>query len=285
MLTPAQISFFHTFGYLHVPGYFASDIAWITAEYEAIWAAHPELPHDGSVRTTYPGLFVGASRRLATLIEHPRMIAVCTALLGAGYGLQGGDGNRYAGDTDYHSDIGFDGWQNKSVARHLKIAFYLDQLGRDSGALRVMPGTHRHGDAYAAAVERELTTPWEERPLRVSGRDLPAVAIENTPGDLVCFDHRIKHAAFGGSQRRRMFTTNWIQGATTPAMRAAVLDNYRAYRDHENVDWRITADWMVHAPAARQPMLAQMREFGALVMAEKDVAAAATPGPQLADAR
>jgi len=285
MLTPTQICFFHTFGYLHVPGYFQEEIAWIIDEYEAIWAAHPELPHDGSVRTTLPGLFVGASKRLATVIEHPKVIAVCTALLGAGYGLQGGDGNRYCGDTEYHSDTGGPDWENKTVARHLKIAFYLDHLTRDSGALRVIPGTHLHGDQYAREIERQLTTPWQERALQVSGRDIPAVAVESAPGDLVCFDHRIKHAAFGGGTRRRMFTTNWIQGATTPAMREAVLANYRGYRDGMNVNWRITEDWMVEAPAARLPMLAQMKEFGEIVMAEKDAAEAAAHGQLLAGAR
>jgi hypothetical protein len=68
-------------------------------------------------------------------------------------------------------------------------------------------------------------------------------------------------------------------------MREAVLANYRGYRDSLNVNWRISEAWMVAAPAARLPMLAQMKEFGELVMAEKDAAAAATHSPQLAGAR
>ena len=42
----------------------------------------------------------------------------------------------------------------------------------------------------------------------IHGRDIPAVALETQPGDVVCFNHNTKHAAFGGSARCRMFTIN-----------------------------------------------------------------------------
>ena len=35
--------------------------------------------------------------------------------------------------------------------------------------------------------------------------------METNPGDLLVFNHDLKHAAFGGSQRRRMFTMNCCQ--------------------------------------------------------------------------
>ena len=45
----------------------------------------------------------------------------------------------------------------------------------------------------------------------VEGRDVPAVALETRPGDLILFNHNTKHAAFGGGARRRMFTLNLSQ--------------------------------------------------------------------------
>jgi ectoine hydroxylase-related dioxygenase (phytanoyl-CoA dioxygenase family) len=45
----------------------------------------------------------------------------------------------------------------------------------------------------------------------IHGRDVPAVALETQPGDLVLFNHNTKHAAFGGGARRRMFTMNLCQ--------------------------------------------------------------------------
>ncbi len=40
---------------------------------------------------------------------------------------------------------------------------------------------------------------------------MPAVVLETMPGDLVVFNHNVKHAAFGGGGRRRMFTMNLCQ--------------------------------------------------------------------------
>jgi ectoine hydroxylase-related dioxygenase (phytanoyl-CoA dioxygenase family) len=45
----------------------------------------------------------------------------------------------------------------------------------------------------------------------VHGRDVPAVALDTTPGDLLLFNHNTKHAAFGGGTARRMFTMNLSQ--------------------------------------------------------------------------
>jgi hypothetical protein len=268
VITDSDIAFFEIFGYLHIPGYFADEIGWITAEFEAAWAALPGVVHDGSQRTIYPGVFVGATPRLAALIEHPKVAAICRGLLGEGYGFHGGDGNFYSGDTGWHSDA-FAQWPEKTTARHLKIAFYLDPLTRDDGALRVMPGSHHEGDRYCELLQREAP-PWmSDRRLKVDGRDLPAAAIESRPGDLVCFDHRTKHAAFGGGGRRRMFAMNWIEGALTPAKREAILAIYRFYRDHERLDWRqIRGDWYDRPPREREPLLREMKEFGEQVMSE-----------------
>jgi hypothetical protein len=274
MLTDSDVAFFEVFGYLHIPGFFADEARWISDEFDAAWAARTDVVHDGSRRTTYPATFVGATPRLATLIEHAQVAAVCRALLGEGYAFQGGDGNFYAGDTGWHSDA-FAQWPEKTTARHLKIAFYLDPLTRDAGALRVMPGSHHEGDRYCGLLQREIP-PWiPERRIRIDGRDLPAVAIESRPGDLVCFDHRVKHASFGGGGRRRMFSMNWNQGAHTPAQREAILAIYRFYRDSERADWRaIEGDWFHRPPPGRAPLLRQMKEFGELVMSEREGAAA-----------
>jgi hypothetical protein len=268
MLSDQHRAFFRIFGYLHVPGYFADEIGWITDEFTAAWSGVPAAGHDGSRRTIYPGHFIGSTPRLATLLEHPKVAAVCSALLGDGYGFHATDGNLYAGDTGWHSDA-FGQWPEKTTVRHLKIAFYLDPLTRDTGALRVIPGSHWDGDGFCAALERELPEWNHDRALTMPGRDVPAVAVESAPGDLVCFDHRIKHASFGGGPRRRMFTTNWIEDARTPAMREALLAIFRFGRDHAQVDWDAPRGaWFDDPPPAREPVLRQIKEFGRLAMLE-----------------
>ena len=45
----------------------------------------------------------------------------------------------------------------------------------------------------------------------MSGPEVPALILETNPGDIVVFNHNLKHAAFGGSERRRMYTMNFCR--------------------------------------------------------------------------
>jgi len=89
------------------------------------------------------------------------------------------------------------------------MAFYLDPVARDTGCLRVIPGSHKIGDHFADSLQREISQ--TEKSWALHGRDVPCVALESRPGDVVIFNHNTKHAAFGGSARRRMFTMNCCQ--------------------------------------------------------------------------
>ncbi len=143
----------------------------------------------------------------------------------------GSDGNLYAGDTSWHSD----GWHREIT--HIKLAFYLDPVGRDTGCLRVIPGSHRIGDKFSDALQAEIYQSQEN--WNLPDRDAPCVALETRPGDVVLFNHNLKHSAFGGSARRRMFTINCCQrypGRLLPELRdyiagAARFWIERAYGD------------------------------------------------------
>ena len=45
----------------------------------------------------------------------------------------------------------------------------------------------------------------------VPGSGVPAFPLESEPGDLVVFNHCLKHSSWGGGTRRRMFTINMQQ--------------------------------------------------------------------------
>ncbi|MBA3846686.1 MAG: phytanoyl-CoA dioxygenase family protein [Planctomycetes bacterium] len=199
-LTSDQIRFFELFGYLHLPGAFASDIAAIIKNFEQMWAdhggGHAGKPHDHQQRSCI-GAFIDRSETLSDLVDDARVDGIASPLIGDDWNYMGSDGNLYAGDTPWHSD----GW-NRGVVRNIKLAFYLDPLTRDSGCLRVIPGSHRIDDRYAETLQTELGT-WG-----ALGANLPAQALETRPGDVAIFDHNIKHAAFNGTGRRRMFTMN-----------------------------------------------------------------------------
>ena len=78
-----------------------------------------------------------------------------------------------------------------------KIAFYLDPVTRDSGCLRVIPGSHKP-EHFVRANTIHPAHAMED--FGVAPRDFPGnMPLESNPGDLVIFNHDLYHAAFGGS--------------------------------------------------------------------------------------
>ena len=205
-LTDQQVSFFETFGYLGFPGLMKDRIREITDEFESVWAGrgggHAGRPHDGAARSCIVP-FIDQSAGLSSLLDDPRILAIGNSLLGDDFNYMGSDGNYYVGDTGWHSD----GWHID--IRHLKIAFYLDPVTRDTGCLRVIPGSHLPGDRYAGLLNERVGRSADL--LGIPGREAPSAALETEPGDIVCFNHNTKHASFGGGSRRRMFTMNLCQ--------------------------------------------------------------------------
>lgn len=205
-LSDQQLRFFDTFGYLAFPGLLEDRVEAITRAFEAVWAerggGHHGRPHDGLRRSCIVP-FIDQSEYLSSLLDDPRVHGIAASLLGEDFNYMGSDGNLYAGDTGWHPD-----GQHREIL-HVKLAFYLDPLSRDTGCLRVIPGSHRIGDRYAESLRQQIGRTAES--WGISGAEVPAVALETRPGDLVCFNHNTFHAAYGGGGRRRMFTINLCQ--------------------------------------------------------------------------
>lgn len=206
VLTAQQQGFFDAFGFLALPGLLKDRMDGIAEEFERVFAAHggghDGKPHDGKRRSAIVP-FLDRSPVLSALLDDPRIEGVAADLLGEDFNYLNSDGNYYAGDTGWHSD-GF-----HEEFRFMKIALYLDPLTRDTGALRVVPGSHRPGDRFAGTLRRELGR--DGALWGLHGRDIPCAALETKPGDVLAFNHNIRHASFGGSARRRMFTINLSQ--------------------------------------------------------------------------
>ncbi len=207
-LCAVEITFFKTFGYLLFPRLMADRIEAIQEAFEKVWrkhgGGHHGKPHEGSVPSCLVP-FIDQSEELSSLLDDPRILGIAKALLGDDFNYMGSDGNFYVGDTRWHSD----GGHKLEDPMHVKIAFYLDPLMRHTGALRLIPGSHFVGDNYADSLSAQIgesETLWD-----TSAKDVPAVVLETMPGDLVVFNHNVKHAAFGGGGRRRMFTMNLCQ--------------------------------------------------------------------------
>ena len=206
-LTEQQLNFFNTFGYLHFPGLLDDCIDRVIEEFERVWAehggGHHGKPHAGEARSCIVP-FPDRSEYLSGLLDDPRIHDIAASILGDDFNYTSGDGNLYVGDTRWHSD-GYDGGRIPSI----KIAFYLDPLTKDDGAVRLVPGSHRCGEGFSDRLEEQIRQSeehWGVAPDRV-----PCVTVETRPGDVVVFWHNTKHAAFGGSRRRRMYTMNFYE--------------------------------------------------------------------------
>ncbi|MBI1928774.1 phytanoyl-CoA dioxygenase family protein [Candidatus Poribacteria bacterium] len=212
-LTPQQCTFFESFGYLVLPGLLTAEIGWIAEEHRFIFEKKGIL-HDGTKRSMFVP-FIDQSERLCTLLDHPKVLEVLESLLGEDFNYVGGDGNYYSGDTGWHPDGAH------RVGLYAKFHLYLDLLTRDTGCIRVIPGSHLFGE-WRDRVEKVRRS---NEVLGISGRDVPCVAVETQPGDVVVFNHNIYHASFGGGPRRRHFCLNVTRRAKTEA-EINELDNY-----------------------------------------------------------
>lgn len=209
-LTAQQLAFMDTFGYLVFPGLLSDRIDRIIEEFEGIFAAHGGghngKPHDGTARSCILP-FIDQSPYLASLIDDPRIDGIFASLLGEDYVYLGSDGNFYVGDTNWHSDTDWSGkMRGKPPRIFYKLALYLDPVTATSGALRVIPGSQHYGDNFAEALQATLRGAPEK--LGLPGSQVPAIALESNPGDVVIFNQNTKHSAWGGGNRRRMFTIN-----------------------------------------------------------------------------
>ena len=137
-LSAQQINFFNTFGYLVVRQLLsAAEVDRITAGFE--WSIQNHgggSDHDGSSRTMFGGP-IEHTPEMCALLDHPGILGLIGGVTGADFNYCSGDGNYYSGDTGWHAD------GNWGELFACKIAFYLDPLGRDSGCLRVIPGSQR----------------------------------------------------------------------------------------------------------------------------------------------
>ncbi|MEE2708424.1 MAG: phytanoyl-CoA dioxygenase family protein [Gemmatimonadota bacterium] len=206
-LTKQQINFFNTFGYLYFPGLMADCVDRIIPSFELVWTnhggGHHGKQHGGQARSCIVP-FADQDEYLSSLLDDTRIHDIAAGILGDDFNYTSGDGNLYVGDTNWHSD-GYNGERIPSI----KIAFYLDPLTADTGAVRIIPGSHHCGDTFSDGLEKEIkdcTDTWGLAP-----DEVPSLVIETQPGDVVVFWHNTKHAAFGGSKRRRMFTMNFYE--------------------------------------------------------------------------
>jgi len=124
-------------------------------------------------------------------------------------------------DTRWHSDNIDASYQG------LKLYLNLDAVDADSGALRVIVGSH-HDLMRGNLIPKRYET--AEQQFGLAADRLPATILSSQPGDVSAFDLRIWHAVCGTRTRRRVIELTYYQIPETTSERAAFVAQMQAHQ-------------------------------------------------------
>lgn len=212
-LTRQQIAFYETFGFLRLDGLFADDMDRITRGFEEAFTDETALRFDQEGIELHfhkprqiVANIVSIHDDLSWLLQDHRILGLARDLIGDEFEYGDSDGNIFSCETSWHCDI----YNSPLSERNLKLAFYLDPLDGDSGALRMMPGTNHYQTEYASHLRRDLKDhPAIPDVFGVDAREIPSWVVTTEPGDLVAMNFRTIHASFHGNHHRRLITMNY----------------------------------------------------------------------------
>jgi hypothetical protein len=190
MFDATHIAQLQTAGFVRLAGFSQNNLAELRSHFEIVAKAWGKPA--GASRWCVQEIARKHAYFDELLREH--LVPVADTLLGAGNQFVGGDLSLFSGDTKWH----IDSWQCLEL---IKLAIYLDDHGHDSGALRVFVGSHKLDFPWQRVLS-ELEESAEH--FGFSEEQAPAWTIQVHPGDLVAFNPRLIHSAWGAKPRRQI---------------------------------------------------------------------------------
>ena len=163
---------------------------------------------------------VGVAPIFAELVEHPRVLAICEALLEPNYLLTASQAIQILPDETpqpFHTDDAFYGIARPREAVSVSTIVAIDAFTRENGATQVVPGSHRWGDADVEGLLDRIdieTVPDAERIPKPAGPlpDRLRGSVEDVvmpPGAAIVFLGTLVHRGGGNrSGRPRLALSN-----------------------------------------------------------------------------
>lgn len=225
MLTAQQLAHFETFGFLWLRQLFdTAEISGIRQAAEAIWLA--ERQRRGLDAQAYLTLapFLERSPTLLRLPTDPRIYGALGDLLGPDFLWSGSEGN-----TGVAMQNQFHAWHSDRCGeaepdyRRLKVMIYLTPVTKDTGCLRVIPGSHKLPLYKELDGLNQQTVDTCQQLYDVAGQDLPCFPLETTPGDVVIFNHYLYHSVYKGDSARRYIAMKFVSRPTKAAHFVSLL--------------------------------------------------------------
>ena len=201
MVTPQQKAFFDTFGYIRLRQQFSAE------EMEAVSRETDKLleeqrgggPPSGHQMEVVEDI-IEQGEVMTRMLVDDRIFGTVEALLGPRFIWNGSGGSIDFTDATvrWHTDR-----PNEPHATTYSFHLYLEQLRADTGALRVIPGSHKstlHDDLLPVSEQAADST---MKVYGLSPTDMPQAVIESDPGDIVFFSQKIYHSVGGKLPGRR----------------------------------------------------------------------------------
>lgn len=195
MTADSQSAFFETFGYLLVHGLLtAVEMSMLASEGERVIGIRKISEKGDWADDDHSDEIAECSEPVTDLMLDDRIYGTAARLLG--------EDMIWGGSEYYVTRHPSHGWHSDRPGTaetdfpRLKIMTYLDTLTPDTGALRLIPGSHRlplHDDLNAH--QKSL--------FGVPGAEIPCQLFETKPGDVIFFHHSLYHGAYGGKPGRR----------------------------------------------------------------------------------
>ena len=242
MLTAQQLAHYNTFGYLFLRQAFSpEEMAAFIRVVEEFWKENPVEEENGE---RFLIQFVERQPLLTSIVTDERIYPIVEELMEPGFIWVGSEGHISSRDeVNWHPDRKYyrDGEEGWIDYPQIKIMLYLDKVGKDSGCLRVIPGSHRM-PLHKDLADQESDP--DSQPFGLAPRDIPCAPLESQPGDVILFNHCIWHSAFGGGVGRRYLALKFAAKPFSDDLLVS-LDRYttKVFEPHEaflnNEDARI----------------------------------------------
>ena len=239
MLTEDQVRQFKTFGFVVMRSVLTEDeLKTAQAEFDhraAVVASYE--PFDGTKPHSF-NMMGNDTPFFASLLEDPRFAEAAEQMFGVVLGYAA-NANRYIGNTSWHYDAG--SYEGTGV----HFAMYLQPVRADTGALRMIPGSHNSPWFEELDERPPLRYAWARQDFaRAEAPEvidsIPAYACETDPGDVVAFDWRVYHATQGGSDDRHQVSLDYHIYPRTPQEVATTITEAKGYlaeRDNSAAPW------------------------------------------------
>lgn len=221
MLTEAQKQHFNVFGFVILRQLFTLDeIELIRHEADKILTANREgKPFPGTQRQAMTPFFE-KSPALLKFIADDRIHGIAEDLMGPDYIYTCSEGNLHVGDTQWHGKD-----PDVAVLPEVKISLYLEPTTRDTGALRLIPGSHRSRFSKSLRPLEVLYDDPAAKPFGLHGDEIPCVIFESQSGDAGIFPEHTWHAAFGGAPGRSQHAINFRANPKNEKQLACLLES------------------------------------------------------------